>query len=218
MKYSKNIKAKVLRIKPLRANRYNNLDIDRLVVFGMSYLEENDIPLYFEYIVVALFRLFPEKFSLENFTEYPDTYRINNSVRRLAGSIKSRGVTWASGSIENGFNLTDTGREIANQVNETLRNPIKQNNKELKKRSRGRLPANDLLEIKNSEIFKKWQEDKEAISSFEVFSLLGAMPYAPKELLKKHLDYLKNTALTLNEKKVQSFLKWVEFNFSNIFN
>jgi hypothetical protein len=218
MKYSKDIKSKVLRIKPLKPERYLNFDIDRLVVFGMYYLENDNIPLYFEYIAIALFKLFPEKFSLEHFTEFPDVNRVNNSARRLAGSIKSRGVTWATGNIENGFSLSDTGREIAEQVNEILKNPVKQDIKSTKKRSRGRLPADDISEIRSSPVFTKWVEDKEQITNYDIFSLLGAVPYAPKELLKKHLDTLKNSALTLKDKETQTFLKWVEAHFNTIFN
>ena len=48
-------------LEPFPEETYRNMDLDRLAVYTMALLLENNIPLYFDYIVVALFRLFPEK-------------------------------------------------------------------------------------------------------------------------------------------------------------
>lgn len=214
----KNVKEKVFAIKPLNREDYEKFDIDRLIVFGMFFLEKNKVPLYFEYIVVGLFKLFPKKFSMSNFSQYPDVYRINNGVRRLAGSIKSKGVRWANGSVENGFTLTETGKEIAKQVEEFLNNPGKEISKKMVSRSRGRSPLDDVKDIRESVAFKKWNSQKINITEYEIFSLLGSMPYAPKDLLKKHFEYLKEAALAAKDKEISRFLLWVENRFTKTFN
>jgi hypothetical protein len=216
MKTTSDIRRKVLGIHPFNKKAYENIDIDRLVAYGMFHLEKLKVPLYFEYIAISLFRLFPKKFSMANFARYPDAYRINNSVRRLAGSVKKE-VRWANGSVENGFTLTETGREIAKQVEDFLANPKKQIEKKAKPRSRGRSPADDVADIRISSTFNKWTADKDSLTSYDVYSLLGAMPYAPKELLVKQLGYLKESASTVKDKNVQAFLDWVGTKFNHIF-
>ncbi len=211
------IKRKILEIKPFDPKDYQALDIDRLVVFSLFFLEKKKVPLYFEYIAVALFKLFPKKFSLVNFGRYPDTFRVNNAVRRLAGSLKNKGAKWANGNVENGFSLTETGREIAKQVKEFLDNPVEKVPKMTRGRSRGRSPLNDVSDLKNSVAFKKWVVDPEEVTNYDIFSLLGAMPYAPKELLRDHLEYLSESANETNDKKAALFLKWVKTKFSTIF-
>lgn len=212
---NQNISKKVLGLKPLK--NYERLDIDRLVAFGMHYLEKQRVPLYFEYIAAGLLKLFPKRFSMENFKQYPDTFRVNNSVRRLAGSIKAKGAKWATGSVENGFALTETGREIAKQVKDYLEHPEKQISKAIN-RSRGRSPLHDLQELRNSPTYKKWLEDKGSITQYDIFSLLGAMPYAPKELLTGHFEYLIDSAKTAKDKKILAFLQWAKVRFNSIFN
>jgi len=218
MKNNNDIRKKVLAIKRLDPKSYEMLDLDRLVVFGMFYLEHKKVPLYFEYIVVGLFRLFPKKFSMANFRQYPDADRMNNAVRRIAGGIKSRGTKWANGSIKNGFTLTETGREIAKQVEGFIANPTKQIPKKAAARSRGRSPIDDITDVRNSLAFKKWEEEKDKVTNYDIFSLLGAMPYAPKNLLKDHIGYLKESAATVKDKKITTFLEWVELTFRDIFN
>jgi len=218
MKNQEGVKKRILEFKHFDLRNYANIDIDRLVVFGMYYLERKKIPLYFEHIAIALFKLFPKRFSLENFQQYPDIYRINNAARRLAGSVKAKGARWANGNVENGFTLTETGREMAKQVEDFLNNPSKQLVKKVGVRSRGRSPADDVADVRRSSAFAKWQNDKSSLTNYDIFPLLGAMPYAPKELLKNHLNYLKESAANLKDKEVLGFLGWIESKFSNIFN
>ena len=218
MKNQDDIKKRILGFKRFNFKNYENIDIDRLTVFGMSYLEQKKIPLYFEHIAITLFKLFPKRFSLANFRQYPDVYRINSAVRRLAGSVKAKGARWANGSVENGFTLTETGKEMAKQVEDFLDNPSKQLVKKVGVRSRGRSPADDVADVRRSIAFGKWQKDKTSLNNYDIFSLLGAMPYAPKELLKNHLNYLKESAANLKDKEATSFLGWIESKFINIFN
>lgn len=220
MKNTTNIKKKLLKILSLNKKTYEGLNIDRLVIFGMFFLEKQGIPLYFDYIAVCLFKLFPKKFSMSNFEKYPDTFRINNSVRRLAGSLKSEGnITWASGNVENGFSLTETGREIALQVETFLKNPKgkKITSKPKFKRSRGRFVDDDIKEIEVSVLYKKWLQKENKISDYEIISFLNAMPYTPKELLLKYLSQLRQSANTVKNKEVLNFLNWMEKKFYHIF-
>ncbi len=71
----------VKELKPYKEGQYKNIIQDQLAIFTMDLLEKKRVPLYFEYISVALFKLFPAKFSLVTFKEFPDLYRISNMLR-----------------------------------------------------------------------------------------------------------------------------------------
>ena len=215
-KIDTNIKKIVLLLKPSNSKSYENFDLDRLVVYTLFILEKNKVPLYFDYIAVALFRLFPKKFSMANFKQYPDTNRMSKSLRRLADPKRKN---WAKGSIENGFYLTEAGKEIAVQVSELLKSPIKQKKplRPIVKKSRGRSPNDDIKEIEDSELYHKWLQKNYQISDYEVLSFLKAVPYTPKDLLLGYLEQIKKSSVTVGNRKVSKFLEWLEKKFYHIF-
>ena len=208
MKNEQKFKKKILEIKSVNPKIYTPFDLDRLMVFALLYLEEKEIPLYFDYIAIVSFKLFPEKFSMVNFEIYPDTNRISKSLRRLADQ-KRKGL--AMGNIRNGFSLTELGRQTAKQIKGFIEGKYDyRNKKEIVGQSRGRSLRGDIDEIKNSSLFKRWtNKDLKDITDYEVLSFLGAIPYTPKRLLLKHLEQLKKIAVNANEKKTLSFLDWM---------
>lgn len=212
------IKKSILNLKPLNFKDYENLDLDRMVVYTLAFLENRKIPLYFDYITVALFKLFPKKFSMANFDQYPDAYRANNAIRRLAGGLRhANKADWVTGSVEHGFYLTEAGEETAKQVEGTLKSPFKQKVSVTKKRSRGKSPMDDVEEVKNSTVFKKWYQKNLSITEYDILSLLRAVPYTPKTLLLQYVEGLRESAKTVREKSIIDFLDWVEKKFYNLF-
>lgn len=208
---------KIEKIKALKYDLYDSIDLDSLVVFCLLFLEERKIPLYFEYVAVALFRIFPKRFSMESFPEFPDLIRSHNSIRRLAGSLRGKKENWANGNMENGFILTRAGREKAAEVSDLLNGKTNVYVKNIKtKRSRGRSANEDVSAIKNSLAFKKWKERKK-ISNLDIYSLFRTMPYASKELLKKQKDFFIDAAKVVNDKEVKKFFSYIEKEFSEVF-
>ncbi|MFH0712705.1 MAG: hypothetical protein V2A55_02540 [Candidatus Jorgensenbacteria bacterium] len=206
----------IFSFRPLSVKSYENFDLDRLVVYSLIVLERKKIPLYFDHIVVGLFKMFPNKFSMANFKEYPDTNRINKSLRRLADPKRKN---WATGNIENGFCLTETGKEVALQTEDLLKHPtrLKLSAASSSKRSRGRSPQDDVLEMEKSHLFQKWQNKDFSVTDYEVLSFLKAVPYTPQHLLSKYLEQLKQSAAAAKNKKVLAFLDWLEKEFKNLF-
>ena len=201
-------------LKQLPVANYDKFDLDRLVAYTLFILEENRVPLYFDFIAVGLFRLFPSKFSMANFQQYPDTNRISKSLRRLTDQKRKN---WATGNVENGFHLTDLGQEMAKQVSNSLKNPLLKKDQKLiiVSKSRGKSPSDDIQEIRVSEAFKKWLANEE-VNNHEFFAFLKAAPYTPKHLLIEHLKRLKFSATTTKDKEVLKFLFWLENKFSNL--
>lgn len=213
IKQSSNTK-ELFEIKSYPTKNYEGFDLDRLVVYALYVLSKKKIPLYFDFIAVGLFKLFPRKFSMASFIQYPDTNRINKALRRLTDQKRRR---WATGNIENGFSLTDLGIEIAKQVEDILRNPEakKIEKKNVVKKSRGRSSADDVREVRASDAFKKRMSDQD-VNNYEFFAFLKAAPYTPKQLLAGHLKRLIDSAKTEKDNEVVRFLSWLEDKFNTL--
>jgi len=210
------LKDLVLKFKPITYKNYESFDLDRLVIYVLFTLNEKGIPLYFDFICVSLFKIFPHKFSLATFNQYPDAFRVNNALRRTTGALSDKNKKqWANGNPENGFYLTDTGREIAIHVKKLLENPKLQkiHQKTDSGRTRGRSPFEDIQEIRISDAFKKWFLE-ENINNHEFFAFLKAAPYTPKQLLIDHLGKLRLSATTVKDVEVIRFLSWLEKKFN----
>lgn len=207
-------KKSLLDLRSLADQNYENVDLDRLAVYALWVMESKKIPLYFDYAAIAVFKLFPGKFSMANFSQYPDTNRINKTLRRLTDQKRKN---WATGTVEQGFSLNDLGREVGKQVSELLNNPELQKGDKIATptRSRGRSAIAEVREIRNSDSFKKWS-NKELVNNYEFFSFLKAAPYAPKPMLVEHLARLKDSASEVADQQVSDFLKWLETNFTSL--
>jgi len=206
--YKKFIKA----LKPFRGKQYENITQDQLAIFTMRFLEQKKIPLYFEYIGIAMFKLFPQKFSLITFKEYPDLYRISNLLRL---HLRPTERNWAIGNIKTNFSITALGKEVAKETEKMLYNPDLQKKVLNKKKESKRIKSieGDIDEIINSSLFKKWkerkEEKKEEISEFEILSFLGVMSFTKKEIIKKRILKLKDICRNTKNKEALFFMNYI---------
>ncbi|OGG40244.1 hypothetical protein A2118_03755 [Candidatus Kaiserbacteria bacterium GWA2_50_9] len=207
-----NNKEIIVALKSYPTKSYESLDLDRLAVYALCVLDQKKIPMYFDYAAVALFKLFPGKFSMENFSQYPDTNRINKTLRRLTDQKRKN---WATGTVENGFSLNELGREVGKQIAQILSSPNQQMVPKTPTRSRGRSVIEETKEVKSSEAFKAWQAGEE-INNYQFLDFLKATPYVPGHLLAQHLMRLKDSATTTKDKEVLEFLEWLENRFKNL--
>ena len=82
-------------------------------------------------------------------------------------------------------------------------------------KSRGRSPSDDIREIKESDAFRKWQNEQD-VNNYEFLAFLKAVPYTPKQLLAEHFGQLKNSAVTIKDKEILKFLSWLENKFKDL--
>ncbi len=199
----------ILDIGTIDKRRYGDMDLDSLALYGLHYLKENNIPLFFEFIAIALFKLFPERFSMENFNQFPDTNRISKALRRLTDEKRK---SWATGNIENGFTITEFGYEAAEQIAERLKRKVGTilERRQRVTRTRGRSSRDMIKEIRNSELFKKWTSKPSQPTVFEVTAFMNAAPYTPKNLLLKHLEQMNGAAKEEDDRNVINFLAWLK--------
>jgi len=196
---------------------YESIDNNRLAVYAIKLLQLNRIPVTQEASAVALFLMFPAKFSLVGFADYPDVERVHRTLLQLGPKWRN----WATGNTHTGFSLNRTGEAVFEQVDAVLRNPSKRVEtirRRAPKPSRTRDPEQEIKEIEETTLFKEYILGKRSdFSEFAIWELLKSYPYAPKEALSDRLESMMENAKLAERSEIMKFLKWVKKEFSYVF-
>lgn len=204
-------------IKKLTAfefKKYENIDLNSLTVYVLSFLLENKIPTTFEIIVVTLFRMFPEKFSLEGFKEFPDATRVNRALLQLRPKYRS----WAQGDVQLGFTLTEEGKLAVKKVKILLEKAHLQKPRKSIPRKRTLSPDAEITNIEKSKIFQSYMNgEEENIADRDIYAFLKAFSYTPPKILKTYLHKLKGHAQFNKREDITTFLIWLEKKYHYIF-
>src|SRR5260370_30271249 len=187
------------KIKPFASLAYQSFDLNRLVSFAIHWLQEQRIVTTFENIVVAAYRMFPEKFALEGYPEYPDAARVNRALLQLGPKYRN----WARGSVRKGFVLTASGLIEVGRVKDALSSakPAEQLKPKQRTAPRTLNLSEELLGIERSALYAKWS--KGALSegtTLDLLEMLSAYAYTPSRALRDRLAVLENTANHLGRK------------------
>ena len=183
---------------------YLPLDKDRLVLFAVGFLEARRIEPTFDKIVVTAFRLFPKKFSLIGFPEYPDGRTIYYCVYNHCTLTKK----WLSGNVQSGFRMTDRGKYFLDETKKMLEGKIKVTRKYSTVAKRKELTFVNLL--KKTEAYKKFVSGKqERITQSEILDALKTQCNS-KDLMEKHLRKYLEYAVRINDLDAKKFLQFLK--------
>lgn len=200
---------KIRQLAPFDKNAYEKIDLDRLVIYAMITLHELGIELSWENIIVGTFKLFPNKFSIVGYPEYPDATRIEKCLWRCKGAKRH----WIGGKTPHGYSVTDRTRLIFSQVKAQLYNINAPLQKEIPKtRRRERL----LKEAMESKAFSKFTIGaKDSISEVDFCFMLQGTLDSPHEILRNNLIALKKISEELENEEMSGFLAWLEVRFQS---
>ena len=214
------VREQLNRLQAYQEQAYHELDLTGLATFALQHLQDLYIPTTFENIVVALYKLFPNRFSLEGYPEYPDAARVGRTLLQLAPKYRN----WARGSVQKGFVLTERGTAKADQVRSALMSEHGAPQGESgPSTSRTALPrtmdlAKELAPIESSELFAKWKAGRIADGTqLDLLNMLGAYGYTPARALKDRVSFLENAASQLDRTDLVDFLKSVRRTFGDHF-
>lgn len=199
---------------PFLPSSYEKMDNNRLAVYAIGILEENGVPRTQEALSVALFLMFPEKFSLVGFPQYPDTERVNRTLLQLGQKYRN----WATGNKHVGYTLNDAGHHVLDQTQALLRKPELQSPKKKAPRERTRDPNAEVREIEQSNLFRAFatkQMDK--LNEYDFWELMQAFPYTPKQALKNRFKEMHEAARLAGREDVIELLKWVQAQYAMFF-
>ena len=190
---------------------YSRIGYDELVTFSIYSLAKKKKDGSFENIVAEAFGLFPKRFSLRGYPEWPDSAVVNKSWLRCRTDKK-----YIVGSVKDGFKLTQRGLEVAERIENQLRhgNSFPQPSKvksELRTRA-GRL----LRALEHTSSFKRFKSDGtvNGISQDDLAEILLALPDSPSSRLKSNLEQFKDSARLYEREDLLQFLGFLEEKFS----
>lgn len=109
-------------LKPFEFKTYSGVSSrEKLVVYAIKYLTDNNIPATFDYVCMAAFRFFPEEFKLsDEFPGQADIAGLNRTLMHLRPSERN----FATGKPNTNYVLTEMGLAVAKQVEEGLINNV----------------------------------------------------------------------------------------------
>jgi hypothetical protein len=192
--------------------QYASIGLDELIAFGVNRLAEMSIETTFENIVAVCFTLFPKRFELRGYPQWPDAHVIGKSVWR-ARTDKG----YLSGSVRQGYRITPKGLKMLEVIDERLHpgRPFQQQDRLSEARTRaGRV----LRHVQQSEAFRQYQISKavDHISDYDFADLLLCPPDAPAESLQKSFDYFVQSASLYGRKDLLEFMEVVGRKFAHI--
>ncbi|MBR6640974.1 MAG: hypothetical protein IKL08_02120, partial [Clostridia bacterium] len=73
------------KLKPIEYSKYKDVTSnEKLMIYVASVLEKQNVPLTFNYICIATFKMFPDTFWCdEEFKEFPSIDRLNRTYMHL---------------------------------------------------------------------------------------------------------------------------------------
>lgn len=204
-------------MKAFPSEAYANIDLTGLAAFVLHFFHTQNVPTTFENIVIAVYKMFPEKFCLVGFQEYPDSARVGRTLLQLGPKYRN----WARGSVQKGFVITERGLEKVQKVKDALESNREKKQKpfatEKKNASRARTMdiSQELAAIESSQLFGKWKKGALVEAKLiDLVNLLGVYAYTPAKVLKDRLSALENIAIQQNHKTMADFIRSVKKHFS----
>ena len=195
---------KIRNLKQLKDIGNINIDNDRLILYVINLLEEMKIEPTFDKTVVTSFKLFPSRFSLIGFAEYPDGKRVHDCLFHCTYKPKN----WLSGNAQSGYKITEKGKYFLNETNKILKGEINLGKTYSIKVKRKELTFINLL--KKTSAFKKFSiGNRESITKEEINESLRVRGDSP-ELIKKHIEKYYEYANIINDLEVLDFLNFIK--------
>ena len=199
------------RIATLDPEVYSRIGYDELVTYAIYSLARKKKDTSFENIVAESFGLFPKRFSLRGYPEWPDSAVVNKSWLRCRTDKK-----YIVGSVKDGFKLTQRGLEVAERIEGQLgTGHSTPNNSRIKAELRTR--AGRLLrDLEHRPAYLRFQSDRtvDSVSRDDFADILLVLPDTPASRLKSNLEQFKDAARLYEREDVLQFLSALEERFS----
>ena len=204
---------------------YPTTALTSLTAYSLYWLHQWQLRRTIEAVAVLNWRLFPEKFAMVGFPEYPDAFRTNRSL--LQGQPKYRNIL--TGAASKGFSLNERGIDVARDLVRTLGVPTSSKGQSLGniERTEGRTklaararsiePSREIKRIRTSKLYDKWKTgvmgERDLI---HVHAMLGIFDHTPTKLRTIALRNLEKSAVDLRDEEALRFLRDVRQTFPQV--
>lgn len=194
---------------------YIRIGLNDLVTYSVySLSKRGTFEISAEDIVAACFLMFPGRFALRGYPQWPDSTVVNKRW------IDCRNKGLISGSTANGFTLTPKGLELAEKIEKILlgSRPLftRATNKP---RSEQRTRAGRFVRIiEESDAFAHFQKEGvgASINEFDFRSMLLCTMESSARTLRNNLDQFKQYVMLYERTDLLQFLEYVEKRFHSL--
>lgn len=202
---------------------YAKLVLNDLVLYSVYHLHKQGLETASEDIISACFILFPRRFSLKKYPQYPDS----GVVSRRWGECKRKG--YLRGNAVKGFQITARGIKRAEKVEKLLGKPLKPVrvakaggerpavpgkeaavHPELKSRARKYVRS-----IESSDAYRHFKKGL-PLNEFDFRSMLLCTMESPPATLARNLNQFKEYVNIHERADLLSFLEFCEGKFSSL--
>lgn len=183
---------------------YLSMDKDRLVLYAVSFLESKQIEPTLDKITSATFRLFPKKFSLIGFPEYPDGRTIYYCVHNHCTLTRK----WLVGNVQSAYRITERGKYFLEETRKMLEGQLESTKKYKVSPKRKEVTFVELL--KKTAAYQSFLQNKKNVidktSLLEAFRIPRSSKNAIEVYLSKYLEY----ANRINDSHTVEFINFAK--------
>lgn len=211
----------LLTLSPFPTDAYAGTDLNRLTAYTIHRLRALDVPTSIENIAVANHRMFPRRFAMVGFPEFPDVSRVNRALLQLRPKYRN----WATGNASLGWALTRGGVAEAEAVAGQLENkngsaPVSPG--DLRAEPSGVLARtlhgeSSIARLRATSLFEKFKDGWRDVNALELFDVLEAYTHTPPDVLRSKVRQLKTIAADMKDLDVQQFLDELPHRFPTLF-
>ena len=221
------IERKKEKAEPFPENTYQNISLDNLLLYSIFSLEKKNIECRFENIVAESFELFPSKFSLHGYPEYPDARRVFNALMRASGGLPTSKEKLVSGSMKDIFRLTKEGLERIKSIqvmlnlqseNEYIYKILIDKRRKTDVDKRGKM-GRVLYTVERHPLYIEYREHKEKTRVPEALlrDILFSTMETSYEKLSEKMNILMNYCDLLGRNDIKEFLLFCKSKHKEIF-
>ena len=187
---------------------YTALPYDDLLVYAVREIIRVQERPTFERIVAKCFELFPERFALRGYPQWPDSAVVNKSWLRCRTDKHL-----ITGSVREGFYLTPRGEHVAEAADSRLNGGRVPSSQRITRRTEERTQEGRLLgHIESTGPFREFVTDGvlRELSAYEITDVLLATTETGPHVLRSNLDQMKYAADIYKRSDLISFLSELE--------
>lgn len=205
---------------------YEDVPLAVLVVYSLYWLHEWELRRSDEAVSILSWRLFPAKFAMVGWPQYPDTTRTTRSLLQCRPKYRN----WLTGASSQGFSLNERGMQVARELIERLGPPATSAGEVVgtapataKRARKGGLPRSiqperEVQVARKSRLFEKWRDEVMSERDLiHVHALLGIFEHTPTKLREKRMRDLERAAMDIGDREMIHFLSDVRHNFPSVF-
>lgn len=187
------------------ASVYEKISLDDLLVVALGSIMRKGETATFERMVAECFHLFPGRFSLLGYPEWPNAAIVNKAWLRCR---TDKGLL--AGTVAEGFRLTDKGRTVEEVTLRRLaRKPAEEDpSAHAKRGNRQTAEGRVVMRIEQSAAYRKYQKSNvESVTEFDLVDLLFCSMESDPAVLTRNYEALTNAVKIYEREDLLEFLK-----------